>query len=135
MMGDILFQMEDAVFSYRVAGILIHRGRVLLQRSANDSGFAIPGGHAAFGETNAETLRREFQEEMGASVSVGALKWVGECFFPWGNKPCHQIGLYYEVFLEGVPAIPLEGTFVGKEQMENRRFEMEFHWEIGRAHV
>ena len=28
---DILFKTEDWVFSYRVAGICVHEGRVLLQ--------------------------------------------------------------------------------------------------------
>ena len=96
-MSDILFKTEDGVFSYRVAGICVQNGKVLLQKATNDPGFAFPGGHAAFGETNAETLKREFKEEIGGDISVGELKWVGEVFFPWGNRPCHQICLYYSV--------------------------------------
>lgn len=53
-MSDILFKTEGYVFSYRVAGICIKHGRVLLQKPANDDGFAFPGGHVAFGETNEE---------------------------------------------------------------------------------
>ena len=100
-MGDILFQTDEAVFSSRVAGICSHHGKVLLQKPANDNGFAFPGGHAAFGETNAATLIREFKEEINANIAVGALKWVGEIFFPWGNRPCHQICLYmrYELWI------------------------------------
>lgn len=52
-MGDILFHTGDGVFSYRVAGICIHEGRVLLQTTTGeDRSFAFPGGHAVFGETN-----------------------------------------------------------------------------------
>lgn len=29
---DILFKTDDFVFSYRVGGILIHEGKILLQR-------------------------------------------------------------------------------------------------------
>ena len=52
-----------------------------MQKPVNDTAYVIPGGHAKFGETNAETLIREFYEEIGAAISVGDLKWVGELFF------------------------------------------------------
>lgn len=58
---DILFKTDEYVFSYRVAGICIQNGKVLLQKPSNDTAYAFPGGHVAFGETNAQTLVREFQ--------------------------------------------------------------------------
>ena len=85
-MGDILFKMDDYVFSYRVAGVCIQNGCVLLQKPTNDDGYAFPGGHVEFGETNAETLIREFKEEIGADVRVGNLRWVAEVFFPVGRE-------------------------------------------------
>ena len=127
-MGDILFKTDDWVFSYRVAGICVHDGKVLLQTTTGeDRSFAFPGGHVSFGETNKDTLAREFREEIGADVTVGELKWVGEVFFPWGKKRCHQICLYYMVELTE-PAIPLDGCFLGEEKMEDRKFDLEFHW-------
>lgn len=138
-MGDILFKTDAWVFSYRVAGICVHNGKVLLQTTTGeDRSFAFPGGHASFGETNEDTLIREFREEIGAEVTVGELKWVGEVFFPWGKKPCHQICLYYMVELVD-PKIPLEGAFLGEEKMEGRKFDLEFHWvpleEVGNLEV
>ena len=126
-MTDILFQNDAFVFSYRAAGICIQNGRVLLQRPRNDDGFAFPGGHVAFEETNEQTLIREFREEIGADIKVGALKWVGEIFFPWGSRPCHQICLYYMVEITGGD-VPEEGMFLGKEHFQNQNFELEFHW-------
>ena len=125
---DILFKTEDFVFSYRVAGICLHRGKVLLQTTTGDDrSFAFPGGHVALGQTNEETLIREFREEIGAEIKVGDLKWVAEIFFPWGKKPCHQICLYYMVeILDDVT--PRDGVFRGIETMEGRNFELEFHW-------
>ena len=74
---DLLFKMEEGVFSYRVAGICVREDRVLLQTTTGeDRSFAFPGGYVAFGETNAQTLMREFKEEIGADISVGELKWV-----------------------------------------------------------
>ena len=125
---DILFKTDEAVFSYRVAGICVQNGKVLLQTTTGeDRSFAFPGGHVAFGETNAQTLVREFQEEIGADIRVGDLKWVAEVFFPWGDKPCHQICLYYMVEILN-PGITAEGMFLGREQLENRKFDLEFHW-------
>ena len=126
-MPDILFQTEEFVFSYRVAGLCVHDGRVLLQKPANEDNFAFPGGHVAFGETNEETLKREFREEIGAKVSVGELKWVGEIFFNWGDKPCHQICLYYMVAIED-EATSRNGVWTGRESHDGGRTSMEFHW-------
>ncbi len=124
---DILFHTDEYVFSYRVAGICIQDEKVLLQKPTNDTAFAFPGGHVTFGESNEQTLMREFQEEIGADISVGDLKWVGEIFFPWGNKPCHQICLYYIVEINS-ENIPTQGMFMGQEQIEGQKFKLEFHW-------
>lgn len=127
-MKDILFKTEEAVFSYRVAGICLRDGKVLLQTTTGeDRSFAFPGGHVSFGETNEETLIREFKEEIGADISVGELKWVAEIFFPWGNKPCHQICLYYLVDIQN-PEVPGDGVFLAREHSEGRSFDLEFHW-------
>lgn len=128
MLGDLLFKTDEGVFSYRVAGICVQKGRVLLQTTTGeDRSFAFPGGHVSFGETNAQALLREFREELGAEITVGDLKWVAEIFFPWGRKPCHQICLYYFVEIQN-PELFQENVFLGKEQAEGRSFELEFHW-------
>lgn len=126
-MSDILFKTEDYVFSYRVAGVCVQNGCVLLQKPTNDPGYAFPGGHVAFGETNEETLIREFREEIGADVQVEGLRWVAEVFFPWGDKPCHQICLYYNLQIVD-DHTPRSGTFTAQEHLEGRDFEIEFHW-------
>jgi len=127
-MDDLLFKDDRGVFSYRVAGICVREGKVLLQTTTDeDRSFAFPGGHVSFGETNAETLIREFKEEIGARISVGELKWVAEVFFPWGERPCHQICLYYMVEIWDAE-IPGDGKFLGKEHLKGRSFDLEFHW-------
>ena len=65
---DIFFKNDDFVFSYRVGGILICNGKILLQRLKNDY-YAIIGGHVVAMETSMETLKREF-EEAGYSVRI-----------------------------------------------------------------
>ena len=91
---DILFKNDDFVFSYRVGGILIHNEKILLQRPKNDD-YAIIGGHVAAMETSMETLKREFEEELHAEIEVDNLLAIGEIYFPWGKRPCHQIMFIY----------------------------------------
>ena len=78
---DILFKNDDFVFSYRVGGILTHKGKILLQRPKNDD-YAIIGGHVAAMETSMETLKREFEEEIHAKIEVDNLLAIGEIYFP-----------------------------------------------------
>jgi len=127
-MNDILFRTDTHIFSYRTAGILVHYGKVLLQKPNGSEDFAFPGGHVAFGETNAETLVREFTEEVGANVEVADLKWVEENFFMWGSKPCHQVSLSHLVKLKNTNQIPLEGRFISKEYNEADANAIYFYW-------
>lgn len=126
MKQDILFRTDDFIFSYRVGGILIRNDKILLQRPKNDD-YAIIGGHVACLETTADTLRREFEEEIHAHIEVGDLLAIGEIFFPWGHRPCHQISLYYEVRLTD-NQIPLTGTFHGYDELDNERIDLDFCW-------
>ena len=135
MPKDILYKEDGFVFSYRVGGILRNDGKVLLQRHKGD--YAIIGGHVSRMESSAQTLAREFMEELHAPIEVGALMAVGEVFFPWGDRVCHQICLYYEVKLSGEPAIPLDGVFCGYDELGGERMDLDFCWvpleEIGRS--
>jgi len=127
MNRDILFKQEDFVFSYRVAGILIHDGRILLQRPKDDD-YAFIGGHVAAFETTEQALIREFREEIRADIEVERLIAVGEIFFPWGKKPCHQIGMYYLIRLKNSEQIPLDGVFHGYDELDNERIDLDFCW-------
>ena len=111
-MEDILFKTDDSVFSYRIGGLLTHNGKALMQKAVDDDGYAFIGGHAAFGETTAETIVREFKEEIGADINAERLFMVNENFFPWGAaRPCQQINLYYLVSLKDEIQIPIDRNF------------------------
>ena len=135
MPKDILYWEDDFVFSYRVGGVLRRGDKVLLQRCEGD--YAIIGGHVSRMESTAQTLAREFMEELHAPIEVGRLMAVGEVFFPWRGRPCHQICLYYEVKLSGEPVIPLDGVFHGYDELGGERIDLDFCWvpleEIGRS--
>lgn len=132
-MNDIIFKTEEYLFSYRVAGILVRDGKVLLQKPTNDGAYAFPGGHVVLGEINAETLIREWKKEVGMDITVIELKWVEENIFPsWqgDNRICHQICLDYAVRLVDESQIPLDSSFLSKETdlAQDRGYEINFYW-------
>ena len=127
MPRDILFKEPDFVFSYRVGGVLIRDGKILLQRPRGGDDYAIIGGHVAALETTEATLRREFQEELRADISVDRLLAVGEVFFPWGSRPCHSICFYYRASLKD-DSIPLDGVFSGYDELGGDRIDLDFCW-------
>jgi ADP-ribose pyrophosphatase YjhB (NUDIX family) len=127
-MSEIILKTDTYIFSFRVAGILIHDDKILLQKPAHDDAYALPGGHVSFGEITEMALIREFREEIGADIQVNRLLLVGENFFPWGKKPCQQICLYYLVSLSDPPQIQLEGTFSGFDEILNERIDLDFTW-------
>ncbi|MGM9601980.1 MAG: NUDIX hydrolase [Faecousia sp.] len=127
MPKDILFKNEDFIFSYRVAGILRRGDKILLQKPKDDD-YSLIGGHISAMELSADTLVREFQEEIHAKIGVDELIAVGEIFFPWGKRPCHQISLYYNVHLLDERDIPMEGVFHGYDDLDNERINLDFCW-------
>lgn len=126
MPQDILFRSDDFVFSYRTGGILVLNGRILLQKPKDDD-YAIVGGHVCRMETSEVALKREYREELHAEVETDRLIAVGELFFPWGEKTCHQICLYYSLRLSDA-SIPLEGSFFGYDDLGHRRLDLEYRW-------
>lgn len=72
MKRDIIFPTSDFVFSFRVGGLLVQNGSVLLQKPKDDD-YAIIGGHVSALETTDEALKREYMEELHAEIEVDRL--------------------------------------------------------------
>ncbi|WP_373482658.1 NUDIX hydrolase [Acetobacterium sp.] len=125
---DILYRSEKFIFSYRIAGVLVRDQKILLQKPANYDIYSLPGGHVRSGETSQEALMREFKEEINADINVEKLLFVGENFFPWGQLPCQQISLYYQISLRDATQIPLNGVFKVIDELENQQIELDFCW-------
>ncbi len=65
-------------FQVRVTGVLIEDGRILLvrQRLSEKRGWSLPGGRLERGETLAQGLCREMEEETGLQVAVKKLLYL-----------------------------------------------------------
>jgi ADP-ribose pyrophosphatase YjhB (NUDIX family) len=96
---------EDMSFGVRVAGVLVHDGRVLLHRGVTDDFWALPGGRVELLERSPDALRREMQEELGITVKVERLLWVVENYFEHNDRECHEVGFYY--LMSAPPDTPL----------------------------
>lgn len=96
---DAVFKTDKGVFNYRVAGIWIQNGHVLLHKDVNDSHWALPGGRVGITEESQKGLQREFKEELGIDVKIERLLWSVENFFNFNGNDFHEIGFYYQISL------------------------------------
>ncbi|HLY30806.1 MAG TPA: NUDIX hydrolase [Ktedonobacterales bacterium] len=112
----ITFDLPAARFLYRVVGVAIREGHVLLHRALRDDFWSLPGGRCEALETSEETLIREMQEEIGLTVIIERLVWVVENFFTLDGQAYHELGLYYLMTLPaGAPQLDVTTPFAGLE--------------------
>jgi ADP-ribose pyrophosphatase YjhB (NUDIX family) len=96
----IRLDKQPQLFSFRVAGLLIRNGHVLVQRGLGDNYWALPGGRAEIGETSEETLVREMREELHRDVSILRLLWTAENFFHYAGYQAHELAFYYLIDMQ-----------------------------------
>lgn len=100
-----------------VRGLAVRDGRILLCRNIEHGLAYLPGGHVDPGETAAEALAREFAEECGLTVEVGAFLLANEHIFTQRGKPRHEWNVVFHVEHEGgewpekVPSLESELLF------------------------
>ncbi len=91
----ISYKEGNTRFNYRIDGVCISNGHILLHRAITDDFWALPGGRAELLEYSPDTLRREMKEELDVEVDVGKLLWIAENFFEYGDDSWHVLSLYY----------------------------------------
>jgi 8-oxo-dGTP pyrophosphatase MutT (NUDIX family) len=120
----ITFEKDNARFNYRIAGVAIHNGRVLLNGAIEEDFWFLPGGRAEMTEPAQETLRREMREELGTNVEVERLLWVVENFFEFNGRSFHELGLYFLMsFPADSPLYNREGSFAGLEELVDLKYQ------------
>ena len=131
--NDLRFTIPDRRFTLavRTAAILIHEGRVLLERTIGKNEYYLPGGHVQPLEKTDETLIRELREELHSEMEITGFAGVGELFFPWEGRTIQQLCFYYRVRFrteKAAPGIPAEGRFDGFDPAETKHYHLEYVW-------
>ncbi len=125
---DISFSTPDGRFNCRVAGLVIHEGRLLVMKDTRTIYHYIPGGRISLMETSGDAIVREFQEELSAKVSIERLLWVNENFFHEDHfcEDFHEICFYYLLRMED-DSILSRGECFSIQEQEN--LSLDFHWQ------
>jgi ADP-ribose pyrophosphatase YjhB (NUDIX family) len=95
----------------RPALILVERNHILLMKYqyGNEFVYNLPGGNPDPGETLAETIVRECQEELNIEVEVGNLLMVGDILPSENRDPSVHI-LFEGKIISGIPVLQPEQT-------------------------
>lgn len=124
-----------ALFNIRVYGLLFDENKRLLVSDEFIRGnyyTKLPGGGMEFGEGTRDCLKREFKEETGLDVTIGAHIYTTDFFqiSAFNNKD-QIVSIYYEVTAEYPALVPAKNKpfdFL-PEQTANPNGESEvFRW-------
>ena len=101
---DISFKTPAGRFNYRVSAVIIRNGCLLTMQDNAYSYSYLPGGRVKMGETSAEAMQRELQEELRAALPVIRPLWICEDFFTEEDthERFHEICIYYLLELPGI---------------------------------
>ena len=61
----VMFSNGEITFMYRVGGIAVHDGRLLVEHDVKRGFCFVPGGRVEYGENAVQALSRELDEEFG----------------------------------------------------------------------
>ena len=96
----IMTEHAGLTFMYRVGGIAIHNGKLLVERSVEHDLCFLPGGRVEFGESAVAALHREAREEFGELVTVDRLALVVDNLFAARGRRYQEVGLYFRILQE-----------------------------------
>lgn len=121
----IKIDAKPRLFNFRVAGLAFRNGHVLVHRATHELFWTFPGGRAEIGESSAETLVREMEEELGVTAEIEQLLWTVENFFHFEKREYHELGFYYRMSLPDAVPFAEEGIV---HRIVDGKNDIEFRW-------
>jgi len=110
-------------------GLILDGGRVLACKDTRGDYFYLPGGHIEFGESAADALAREIDEEAGLKAKVGRLLMVFEQAFEQKGKPHHELCLMFHVEHLADPDQPVDPSRAPTlPEVRSREEKLDFEW-------
>lgn len=104
-------EIDGGFFNFRVAGVFIQNGAVLVHRGRDDKFYALPGGRVEMFEETDAALVREMKEELKADTAIRRLLWICEDFYEYGGQKVHELCYYYLAEFEHPSQTQTEGSF------------------------
>ena len=121
----IRIKLPKRLFNMRIAGLAFRNDHILVHRATHEKFWTFPGGTAEIGESSADTLIREMQEETGCTISLGRHLWTVENFFSFEGRTWHEVGVYYLMNMpDAFPFAP--ETIV--HRVRDAKNDLEFKW-------
>lgn len=129
----LTFDVQGKRFVYRVSGVAIIDGRVLVhQFEGEDDFYVLPGGRVDVREPAEEALAREMLEELGCEGRVGRLLWVLDNLFTDKGVDHHALELIFEITLPDgcmqASGEPWTGTEEDFDMAAGEGLELYFQW-------
>lgn len=99
---NISFKFDNFKLNYRVAAIIEHDGRFLLQKSVNDIFYSLVGGRVELGEDSYSSIIRELEEELGIKLTNDDISLISivENFFHHTEIDFHEMLFLFKVKLD-----------------------------------
>lgn len=95
------FPLKEGRFNFRVAGIIVADGHVLVCREDDDDFAMLPGGRVELGEDSLLSLTREIAEELAMPAEIGPMLATSESFYFRQGEDFHELGFFYAATLPG----------------------------------
>ena len=95
--NDVRIDKESKKFKFRVAGIILHRNKILVTKIRDNEFFFFPGGHVELLENTDDAVVRELNEELYFEVRKKKLLYIHENFFEARNSKFHELCFYHLV--------------------------------------
>lgn len=92
---DVKIKNETMIFNYCVRAIIEQDEKILILCVNDADYYHLPGGHVEIGETSAQALLREIQEEVGIEVTLEKSVIVNEQFYNKKDTNNHSVIIYY----------------------------------------